>query len=130
MSATVLVIEDDEMVADLVRAALAPDGYSLVHAPNGEAGLSAVADESVDVVLFDLGVHETDPWGVLSRLRTHADDTDLPIIVLSTRAMPADKVRGYNLGATAYLSKPFTAAELSEKVRDAVADASHRPQRA
>lgn len=123
MPATVLVIEDDETVAEAVRINLTAEGYEVVHAPDGPSGLAAAARRPPDVVLIDLVLPEADSWSVLTDLREHAHP-DLPIIVLASRVMPVDKVRGYNLGATAYLNKPFTAGELAEKVRDVVADAT------
>lgn len=127
LTATVLVIEDDEMVAEVVRINLSAEGYEVVHAPSGPAGLAVAAQQHPDVVLLDIVLPDTGGWEILERLREETHDDDLPIIVMASRAMPADRVRGYNSGATAYLNKPFTAAELSEKVREAVEDSSPQP---
>ena len=121
VATTVLVIEDDEMVTEVVRIALTADGYQVLHAPSGEAGFATLADHAVDLVLLDLVLSEGNGLDVLMRLREGKDAASLPVIVLASRAMPADEVRGEELGATSYLNKPFTAAELSEKVRAALA---------
>ena len=122
MTHKILVVEDDEMVAEVVRVNLEADGYEVAHAANGAAGLAAVVQQVPDLIVLDVMMPEVDGWTVLTRLRDDAATRHLPIIMLSAKAMPADQVRGYNLGATAYLTKPFSATELSEKVRQVLAD--------
>lgn len=122
MTHKILVVEDDEMVAEVVRVNLEADGYEVIHAANGSAGLAAVSQQIPDLIVLDVMMPEVDGWTVLTRLRDDAATRHLPVIMLSAKAMPADQVRGYNLGATAYLTKPFSAPELSEKVRQVLAD--------
>ena len=122
MSATVLVITDDEMVAEVVTIALAAQGYAVVHADTADAGLASAEQQPPDVVIVDLGLANADGGQTIAKVRTAGGGTEVPLIVMASRAMPVDRVRGYNLGASAYLTKPFTADELSEKVRDAIAD--------
>ena len=124
MASTVLVVEDDEMVADVVRINLEAEGFVVVHAPNGAAGLAAIAQQRPDLVLLDVMMPEVDGWTVLSRLREDPATATLPVIMLSAKAMPADQVRGYNLGANGYLPKPFAAPDLIEKVRHVLSDSS------
>lgn len=124
MATTVLVVEDDEMVADVMRVNLEAEGFTVVHAPNGAAGLAAVEQERPDLVILDVMMPEVDGWTVLTRLRDNPRTANLPVIMLSAKSMPADQVRGYNLGANGYLPKPFEAAELMEKVRDVLSDAT------
>ena len=123
MATTVLVVEDDEMVADVVRINLEAEGFTVVHAPNGAAGLAAIAQQCPDLVLLDVMMPEVDGWTVLTRLRDDPATAKLPVIMLSAKAMPADQVRGYNLGANGYLPKPFSAPDLIEKVRHVLSDA-------
>ena len=122
MSATVLVIEDDEMVAEVVTIALAAEGYEVVHADTAEAGLASAEQQPPDVVIADLGLVNADGGQTIATVRTAGGGAEVPLIVMASRAMPADRVRGYNLGASSYLTKPFTAEELSEKVREAITD--------
>lgn len=122
MAQSILLVEDDEMVADVVRINLEAEGYDVVHAPNGAAGLAVIAQTPPDLVILDVMMPEIDGWTVLTRLRDDAATRSLPVIMLSAKAMPADQVRGYNLGATAYLPKPFSATELVERVTQVLAD--------
>ena len=120
MGATVLVVEDDEMVAEVVRVGLGAEDFNVVHAANPQAGVAAAVQERPDLVLLDVTRVETGGWDALARMRHEADIDDVPIIVMSPRTLPADEVRGYSLGVTAYLTKPFTAEELISAVRDAL----------
>ena len=122
MTQRILVVEDDEMVAEVVRVNLEAEGYEVTHALNGAAGLAAVSQQMPDLVVLDVMMPEVDGWTVLTRLRDDMATRHLPIVMLSAKAMPADQVRGYNLGANAYLTKPFSATELIEKVRQVLAD--------
>ena len=122
MAATVLIVEDDEMVADVVRINLESEGFEVTHAPNGAAALAAIEQSQPDLVLLDVMIPEIDGWGVLTRLREDQATARLPVIMLTAKAMPADQVRGYNLGANGYLPKPFSSTDLIEKVRQVLQD--------
>lgn len=120
MSTTVLVVEDDEMVAEVVRVGLTAHDYAVVHASTPEAGVAVAAQQRPDLVLLDVTRLETGGWEALASIRNEAGLDDVPIIVMSPRTLPADQVRGYSLGVTAYLTKPFTVEELLASVREAV----------
>jgi two-component system, OmpR family, phosphate regulon response regulator PhoB len=121
---TVLVVEDDELVADVVRINLEAEGFTVVHAPNGAAALATIAQQRPDLVLLDVMMPEIDGWTVLTRLRDDPQTAKLPVIMLTAKSMPADQVRGYNLGANGYVPKPFAAPDLVEKVRAVLADSA------
>ena len=120
MDPTVLVVEDDEMIADVVRLSLKPLHIDVVHVANGKAALATIAADPPDVILLDITLPEVDGWEVLSRVRDQPETSEIPVIVMTGRTMPADQVRAYNLGASAYLNKPFYPGELVEKVREAL----------
>lgn len=122
MGHRVLVVEDDEMVAEVVRVNLEAEGLTVVHVTNGPAGLNEIARERPDLVLLDVMIPEMDGWAVLSKLRGQADTEKLPVVMLTAKSMPADQVRGYQLGASGYITKPFSVSELLEKVRHALED--------
>lgn len=124
MSTTVLVVEDDEMVAEVVRVGLTAHDYRVVHAANPEAGVAVATQQRPDLVLLDVTRLETGGWEALESIRAEAALTDVPVVVMSPRTLPADQVRGDSLGVTAYLTKPFTVEELVSVVRDALPAAS------
>jgi len=123
---TVLLIEDEEAIADLVRMYFEQEGFRLVHAPDGERGLDAVRDRDPRVVLLDLGLPGIDGIEVCRRIRSWSD---VPVIMLTARDAEVDKVVGLEIGADDYLTKPFSPRELVARVR-AVLRRAEEPARA
>jgi DNA-binding response OmpR family regulator len=122
----VVLIEDEEPIADLVRMYFEQEGFRLIHAPDGERGLDAVRDRDPRVVLLDLGLPGIDGIEVCRRIRTWSD---VPVIMLTARDGEIDKVVGLEIGADDYLTKPFSPRELVARVR-AVLRRSEEPARA
>ena len=119
MSATppvVLLIEDDPQIRRFLRASLGAHGYELVEAVTGRDGLAQAAARTVDVVLLDLGLPDTDGLEVTRRLR---EWSLVPILVISARGQEADKVAALDAGADDYLTKPFSLPELLARLRAA-----------
>jgi two-component system, OmpR family, response regulator MprA len=111
----VLVVEDDPAVRGSLERSLAFEGYRVVTAADGEAGLAAVSAHRPDVVVLDLGLPRIDGLEVCRRLR--ADGCDVPILVLTARAQTGDRVSGLDAGADDYLAKPFALEELLARLR-------------
>ena len=110
----VLVVEDDEAIADVLRRTLRQEGHEVRSAGDGVAAL-AMAEEFVpDVVILDLGLPKLDGAEVLRRLRR---ESDVPILVLTARAELDDRVEGLDSGADDYLVKPFERRELLARMR-------------
>ena len=123
---TVLLIEDEATIADLVRMYFEQEGFRLVHAPDGERGLDAVRDRDPRVVLLDIGLPGIDGIEVCRRIRAFSD---VPVIMLTARDGEVDKVVGLEIGADDYVTKPFSPRELVARVR-AVLRRSEEPPRA
>jgi PAS domain S-box-containing protein len=101
---SVLVIDDDPVVHDLMRAFLTREGYSVTVARGGEEGLRCARQMRPDVITLDVSMPGMDGWSVLSALKTDADVRDTPVILLT---MVDDRQLGYALGAADYLMKPL-----------------------
>ncbi len=112
-----LLVEDDEMVGDSLRAALRQQGFAADWVRDGRAADAALASERFDAVLLDLGLPQRDGLAVLRALRGRGDTT--PVIVLTARDALADKVAGLDAGADDYLVKPFELDELLARLRAA-----------
>jgi DNA-binding response OmpR family regulator len=110
---TVVLIEDEESIADLVRMYFEQDGFRLVHASSGETGLDAVRDRDPRVVLLDLGLPGIDGVEVCRRIRAFSD---VPVIMLTARDAEVDKIVGLEIGADDYVTKPFSPRELVARV--------------
>jgi len=114
---TVLLAEDDELVAALVSDRLARDGYTIRHEVDGESALVGALQSPPDVVILDVMMPKMNGFEVLGRLRSSPQTAELPIIMLTGRGREEDVVRGFDLGATDYIVKPFSPAELAVRVR-------------
>ena len=109
----VLVIEDDEHIATLIRRLLEQAGYDVTVATEGRAGLRTIHDVKPALVILDVGLPELDGWDVLGRVR---DISEVPVLMLTARSDSTDKVRGLRGGADDYLTKPFDNGELMARI--------------
>jgi DNA-binding response OmpR family regulator len=113
--ATVVVVEDDRNIADLVELYLRQEGFRVVQASTGQAGIDAVRNQRPRMVILDVGLPGgMDGLEVCRRLRA---DTDVPILMLTARDGEIDRVLGLELGADDYVTKPFAPRELVARVR-------------
>jgi DNA-binding response OmpR family regulator len=113
--ATVVVVEDDRNIADLVELYLRQEGFRVVQAPTGERGIDAVRDQRARMVILDVGLPGgMDGLEVCRRLRAASD---VPILMLTARDGEIDRVLGLELGADDYLTKPFAPRELVARVK-------------
>jgi DNA-binding response OmpR family regulator len=111
----VLVIEDSNDLAEGLRFNLELEGYVVKVADDGNAGLSLAREWDPDLVILDLMLPGIDGYQVLRSLR--ADGRQTPVLILSARGEEADKVRGFQLDADQYVTKPFGLIELLERVK-------------
>ena len=113
-SARVLVVEDDEAIADVLRRSLRAEGHEVQSAGDGVEALSAAEQFVPDLVILDLGLPRLDGTEVLKRLRAEGD---VPILILTARTETEDRVEGLDSGADDYLPKPFEREELLARTR-------------
>jgi len=112
---TVVVVEDDANIADLVGLYLRRDGFRVLQAADGERGLELVAQQRPRLVVLDVGLPgQLDGLEVCRRLRASGD---IPIVMLTARDDEIDRVLGLELGADDYVTKPFSPRELVARVR-------------
>jgi two-component system response regulator MtrA len=114
----VLIADDDADILSLVRAVLERSGHEVVAASDGAEALASVRARKPDLVVLDIAMPEVDGLEVLRRLRADPTTSELPVVLLSARAQEADVERGFAIGASAYLKKPFSPRELSEHVAE------------
>ncbi len=114
MNGHVLVVEDELSIAELVRAYLERDGYTVVWARSGEEALAEIGRHPVRLVVLDIGLPGIDGFEVCRRLRTR---TAVPIVILSARDDEVDRVAGLEAGADDYVVKPFSPRELVARVK-------------
>jgi len=118
MSATILVVEDDPSIVLGLRMNLTRAGYRVRTAADGHIALAELAKERPDLLILDLMLPGIDGLEILQRVRQ--EDPALPVLVLTAMGAEGDKVRGLDLGANDYVTKPFSIAELMARVRAAL----------
>jgi two-component system OmpR family response regulator len=111
----ILIAEDDPVLADGLIRSLRHAEYAVDHANNGAEADHVLAAQPYDLVILDLGLPKLDGFEVLRRLRRRG--AKVPVLILTARDAVEDRVRGLDLGADDYLSKPFDLPELEARVR-------------
>ncbi|MDI6878170.1 MAG: response regulator transcription factor [Desulfitobacteriaceae bacterium] len=114
---TILLLEDDTIIQELVKFNLEREGFEVLIADDGRIGLEMVKKRKPDLILLDLMLPEIDGYQVCRILRADEVTVDLPIIILSARGEEVDKVIGLELGADDYVTKPFSTRELLARIR-------------
>jgi len=115
MGETILVVEDEPRVILLVSEVLKAVGYRVIASSSGEGAIEQVALEQPDLVLLDILLpHGPDGYEVCRRIRAFSD---VPVVMLTAKAQESDMLRGFDVGADDYLTKPFSAKELVARVR-------------
>jgi len=116
----VLVIDDEVAIHKLIQARLRPEGIEVTAEVDGETGIGRAIEDSPDLILLDIGLPVVDGFEVCRRLKEHPTTRNLPIIFLTGETTTDAKVRGLDLGAVDYVTKPFDQVELRARVRAAL----------
>jgi len=114
MAKTILVVDDEKRLRDLVQAYLTQEGFRVVTAADGQEALFVARHEKPDLIVLDLMMPE---MGGYEFLRAHSKERDTPVIILTAKLEENDKVLGLELGADDYVTKPFSMRELTARVR-------------
>jgi len=118
MDKSILIVEDDKFLRELMVQKLQKEGYNIVEAVDGEEGIKKVKEEKPGLVLLDLILPGIDGFEVLSRIKADSEVSQIPVIILSNLGQREDVERGMALGAADYLIKAhFTPGEIIEKIK-------------
>ncbi len=115
MARTVLIIEDEPNIVDILKFNLQKEGYETMEAYDGISGLTAALSKNPDLILLDVMLPELDGFEVCRRVRSH--NAEVPIIMLTAREEEVDKIIGLELGADDYVTKPYSMRELMARVK-------------
>ena len=108
MAKRILVIDDEEDLRQLIALIAESAGYVVLQAGNGVEGLQRLQEEQVDLVILDIMMPEMDGWEVCRHMKSHAATRDIPVLIMTVRSQPMDKVIGLEVvHADEYLTKPF-----------------------
>ena len=116
---SILVIEDDKFLRELIVQKLSKEGYDVSEAVDGEGGIKKIREEKPDLVLLDLILPGIDGFEVLKQAKEDKEVADVPVIILSNLGQQEDVEKGMKLGATDSLIKAlFTPGEIIEKIQE------------
>ena len=115
--ARVLVVEDEEAVALMIKAALSRDGLEIHHVDDGSRAMERAGEIDPAAVILDLALPGMDGWEILRRLRQHPTLGDVPVLLVTGQGGDENVVRGFQMGADDYVTKPFSVSELRARVR-------------
>jgi DNA-binding response OmpR family regulator len=116
MSKTILVVDDEPGIVEIVRVNLEAEGYHILTAPDGAEGLEIIRDRRPDLVILDVMMPRMSGWEVLRHIEADLNTAGLPVIMLTVKAGTMDIVRGLEQGAVEYITKPFDPMDLVERV--------------
>jgi two-component system alkaline phosphatase synthesis response regulator PhoP len=123
----VLIVEDDQAMAVALRDGFEYEGYSVLVARDGDAGLRLASEEKVDLIILDVMLPKMSGLDICKRLRSAGNGT--PIIMLTARGQEIDKVLGLKIGADDYVTKPFSFMELMARVEAVLRRASKHTEK-
>lgn len=113
----IVYIEDDQEMIELVAMILSRRGFEVKGMPSGYAGLDYVFEQKPDLILLDLMMPDIDGWDIFQQIRSRPDTHAIPIIVVTAKSQPIDRVLGLKIAkANDYISKPFHPKELLDSI--------------
>jgi len=114
----ILIIDDDQFVVDILREVLKNEGFDVIAAPDGLAGIEMVLREEPNLVILDVMMPGCDGYEVCKKLKESPKTASTPVIFLSARFGKADIARGLKTGADEYMTKPFEIRPFVKRVRE------------
>ena len=117
----ILVVEDEKDMAYAVTLQLEAKGYEVIAASDGKEGLDKARTQNPDLILLDLMLPKIDGYKVCRMLKFDSKYKNIPIIIFTARAQDSDKKTGKEVGADAYMTKPFEPSALLDKIRELLA---------
>jgi two-component system phosphate regulon response regulator PhoB len=117
MAAKILVVEDEEPISQLLAYNLQKEGFGVVTAADGDEALVSIAEGKPDLVILDWMLPNVSGIELCRQFRARNDTRDIPVIMLTARSEEEDRVRGLDVGADDYVTKPFSMSELVARMR-------------
>lgn len=114
---TILVVDDEEHILELIKFNLETEGYNVLLCDNGEESLSIIENNTIDLVVLDLMLPGINGIEVCKRLKKTEEFEDLPVIMLTAKSEETDRILGLELGADDYITKPFSVRELVARIK-------------
>jgi len=120
-SRRILIVEDEESLLKLESILLSSRGYQITGVKDGLAALKALAENSFDLVLLDIMMPGIDGFEVCRRIRGNPQTREIPVVMLTAKKSAADQARGLEVGADAYITKPFKSIKIMDMIESLLA---------
>jgi len=117
---SVLIVDDDDSVVEMIRMGLEADGMKVHSASDGAEGIDVLGRERIDVVILDIMMPRVDGWMALMEIRNNPLTADMPVIMLSAKTQDLAKILAFKQGVQQYVTKPFNIMELSARTESLV----------
>lgn len=117
----ILIVEDEESLLKLESILLSSRGYHVTGVKDGLAALKALTENSFDLVLLDIMMPGIDGFEVCRRIRENPQTKDLPVVMLTAKKSAVDQARGLEIGADAYITKPFKSVKIMDMIESLLA---------
>lgn len=118
MAKRIMIVDDEPDTVDLVKLVLETEGYETTAVYSGQEALEKINVERPDLVLLDIMMPQLDGWAVRKEIVENEDTKDIPVVMLTAKAQPLDKMIGLHVvGVTDYITKPFGRQELIDRVK-------------
>lgn len=124
----ILVIEDEKNILELVKYNLEQEGYTVLTAMKGNAGLESAQRNTIHLIILDLMLPELDGLSICKTLKQNPKTAHIPIVMLTAKSEEADKIIGLELGADDYITKPFSPRELVARVKAILRRVQEKPK--
>jgi len=122
---SVLVVDDDPSIVELVKMGLESDGMSIITASDGAEALDVLKRSPVDVILLDIMMPKVDGWMALMEIRNNPATADIPVVMLTAKTHDLARILAFKQGVQQYVTKPFNILELSARVRSLMTTRAH-----
>ncbi|MDP8212746.1 MAG: response regulator [Candidatus Zapsychrus exili] len=120
---TILVVEDEVQMLELLRTRLEANGYNIITATTGESAYDTYLKESPDLIVLDINIPTFNGYEVCRKIKRENDDNSTPVLMLTAKAQESDRIVGKVIGAECYMTKPFDPTELLDKIKELLRDA-------
>jgi two-component system alkaline phosphatase synthesis response regulator PhoP/two-component system response regulator VicR len=112
MKRKILIVDDEEVIRKFLRIHLDKLGYEVMEAADGEQAIKELGKDDFDLLICDILMPKKDGWEVIKEAKSNPKTKDIPVIILTAKNEDSDMFKGYDLGASYYMTKPFTKGQL------------------
>jgi len=123
MAKKIMVVDDEPYIARVIKFKLEQEGYTVISANDGQSGLQKIKEEKPDMVLLDVMMPGLSGYEVCQKIKEDAELAGIPVVILTAKGQERDREQGLTMGASDYITKPFSPNRLLELVKNMIGDA-------